>query len=145
MSLWGVREVTRMTGATESALRYYDRKGILSPTVREETGRRRWLYDDEAVNKLRRLFLLKYIGVTIEKAGEAICDEKVFWRIIMRSLEELIKERDKLDVQIFIAQTLAAANGMDLFAADEELDEATKLIMNDLLRECIREGAENEV
>lgn len=135
MSLWGVREVTRMTGATESALRYYDRKGILSPTVREETGRRRWLYDDEAVGKLRRLFLLKHIGATVEEAGTAVCDEKEFWRIIMRSLDELIKERDKLDVQIYIARTLAAANGMDLFATDEELDEATKAIMNDLLRE----------
>ena len=40
MSLWNMREVTRITGATESALRYYNAKGVLSPTVREETVRR---------------------------------------------------------------------------------------------------------
>ena len=141
MSLWNMREVTRITGATESALRYYNAKGVLSPTVREETGRRQWLYDDEAVGKLKRLFLLKYIGVSIEEAGAAIGDEDVFRRTIMRSLEELKKERDKLDLQIFIAQTLAVSDGMDLFVADDELDEEKKLVLNNVIRECIKEGA----
>ena len=76
MSLWSMREVTRITGATESALRYYNAKGVLSPTVREETGRRQWLYDDEAIGKLKRLFLLmrrmilsqkKILKMTIQK------------------------------------------------------------------------------
>lgn len=141
MSLWNMREVTRITGATESALRYYNAKGVLSPTVREETGRRQWLYDDEAIGKLKKLFLLKYIGVSIEEAGAAIGDEKAFRRTIMRSLEELKKERDKLDLQIFIAQTLAVSDGMDLFVADDELDDEKKLVLNNVIRECIKEGA----
>ena len=87
MSLWSMKEVTRITGATESALRYYNAKGVLSPTVRENTGRRQWLYDDETVGKLKKLFLLKYIGVSIEEAGIAICEEKEFRRTIMKSLE----------------------------------------------------------
>lgn len=141
MSLWSMKEVTRITGATESALRYYNAKGVLSPTVQEETGRRQWLYDDEAVGKLKRLFLLKYIGVSIEEAGVAISDVNVFRRTIMRSLEELKKERDKLDLQIFIAQTLAVSDGMDLLVTDDELDDDMKLLLNEVIRECIKEGA----
>lgn len=141
MSLWSMKEVTRITGATESALRYYNAKGVLSPTVRENTGRRQWLYDDEAVGKLKQLFLLKYIGVSIEEAGRAIREEEVFRRTIMKSLEELKKERDKLELQIFIAQTLALSDGMDLLTADDEMDEDKKLLLNSVIRECIKEGA----
>ena len=141
MSLWSMKEVTRITGATESALRYYNAKGVLSPTVRENTGRRQWLYDDETVGKLKKLFLLKYIGVSIEEAGIAICEEKEFRRTIMKSLEELKKERDKLELQIFIAQTLALSDGMDLLTADDEMDEDKKLLLNSVIRECIKEGA----
>jgi len=141
MSLWSMKEVTRITGATESALRYYNAKGVLSPTLRENTGRRQWLYDDEAVGKLKKMFLLKYIGVSIEEAGMAICEEKEFRRTIMKSLEELKKERDKLELQIFIAQTLALSDGMDLLTVDDEMDEDKKLLLNSVIRECIKEGA----
>lgn len=141
MSLWSMKEVTRITGATESALRYYNVKGVLPPTVKEETGRRQWLYDDEAVGKLKKLFLLKYIGVSIEEAGAAIRDEALFRGAIMKSLEELKKERDKLELQIFIAQTLAVSDGVDLLVTDDELDEEKKLLLNNVIRECIKEGA----
>ena len=142
MSLWNVKEVNQMTGATESALRYYNAKGVLSPTIREETGRRQWLYDDEAVGKLKKLFLLKYIGVSIEEAGMAIRNDEEYRRAIMKRLDELKKARDKLDLQIFIAQTLALSDGMDLFVSDDELDESKKILLNNVIRECIKEGTE---
>ena len=141
MSLWTMREVTQKTGATESALRYYNAKGVLPPTIKEETGRRQWLYDDEAIGKLRKLFLLKYIGLPIEHAKAAIDTDEEFRRTIMKQLDELKKERDKLNLQIFIAQTLAASYGMDLFTADDELDEPRRQLLNNMIREYIKEGA----
>ncbi|MGX8774921.1 MAG: MerR family transcriptional regulator [Bacillota bacterium] len=136
-----MKEVIRLTGTTENALRYYNTKGVLRPTVQEDTGRRQWLYDDEAVEKLKRLFLLTYLGVSVEEAGAAINNAQEFRGMIMKSLEELKKERDKIDLKIFIAQTLAVSDGMDLVVPDEDLDEAKKMILNSMLRECIREGA----
>ena len=44
-------------------------------------------------------------------------------------------------LQIFIAQTLAVSDGMDLFVSDDELDEEKKLVLNNVIRECIKEGA----
>lgn len=79
-ALLSMKEVTQITGATESALRYYNAKGVLMPTVREETGRRQWFYDDEAILKLKRLSLLKYLGLTIEEAGQRFMTTRLLYK-----------------------------------------------------------------
>ena len=144
MTLWAMKEVTEKTGVTENALRYYNAKGVLPPTVQEQTGRRQWFYDEEAIWKLKKLILLKYMGVSIEETGDAINDDEKFRKIVMKSLEELKKQRDKLDHKIFIAETLAVAFGMDLFEPDEELDESSAAALNEVIRECIWKNAETK-
>ena len=140
MKLWAMKEVTEKTGVTENALRYYNAKGVLPPTVQEQTGRRQWFYDEEAISKLKKLVLLKYLGVPIEEAGGAINNTEKYRGIVMKSLEELKRQRDKLEHKIFIAETLAMAFGMDLFEPDEELDEISAAALNEVIRECIRES-----
>lgn len=66
MSYKTIRDLAAQTGVTESALRYYDEKRLLQPTVKSQTGRREWLYDDEAVRKLKHILLLKRIGLSVE-------------------------------------------------------------------------------
>ena len=138
MSLWTMKEVTKKIGITENALRYYNAKGVISPTVQENTGRRQWLYDDEAIWKMKKLLLLKYIGVPIEQIGVAIKDDEDYWRTIMQSLEEMKKERDRLDQKIFVAKTLAVSYGVDLIQADDDMDEVTAAALNEVIREVIR-------
>ena len=138
MSLWTMKEVTRVTGVTENALRYYNTKGVLPPTVQEKTGRRQWFYDEEAIEKLKKLLLLKYLDVSIEEAGTAIREDEIYRRTVMKSLEEIKKERDKLDHRIFIAETLAVSFGMDLVEPDEDLSDAEAAALNDVIREVIR-------
>jgi len=144
MSLWTMKEVIQITGTTENALRYYNTKGVLPPTVKESTGRRQWLYDDVAIERLKKLFLLKYIGISIEEAGELLNCEKKYRDVIMKTLEQLKKERDKIDHQIFIAQTLAVSYGIDIFDSDEEMDEAKASVLNEIIRELIQNNAEEE-
>ena len=144
MTLWTLKEVTEKTGVTENALRYYNTKGVLPPTVQEQTGRRQWFYDEGAIWKLKKLMLLKYLEVPIEETGDAINEDEKFRRIVMESLEELRKQRDKLNHKIFIAETLAVAFGMDLLEPDEELDEAGTSALNEVIRECIWKNAERK-
>lgn len=144
MTLWTMKEVTKKTGVTENALRYYNAKGVLQPTLKEKTGRHQWFYDDEAIWKLKKLFLLKYLGVPIEETGDAINEDETYRRIVMESLEELRKERERLNHKIFIAETLAVGFGMDLFEADDELDEAGAAALNEVIRECIWKNAEQK-
>lgn len=140
MSLKTMKEVTRLTSITENALRYYNAKGILSPTVREETGRKQWLYDDVAVIKLKKLYLLRSIGVSLDDIKIAINQEDQLLRIIMESLDELRKEREELDLKMFIAQALLMSHGVDIFQSKENSNEMSTAIMNDVLREFFKDS-----
>ena len=124
MSLNTIREVTEITGITVNALRYYDRKGLLHPTVRNSEGRKEWLYDDEAVRRAKRIVLLRRIGIPVESIAKVIEKAEKMDEVILRSrLEELREERQLLDEQISLAGMLLL---LDELSSDAE-------IKNDLL------------
>ena len=107
MSLNTIREVTEITGITVNALRYYDSKGLLHPTVRNSEGRKEWLYDDEAVRRAKRIVLLRRIGIPVESIAKVIEKAEKMDEVILRSrLEELREERQLLDEQISLAGML---------------------------------------
>ena len=107
MSLNTIREVTEITGITVNALRYYDRKGLLHPTVRNSEGRKEWLYDDEAVRRAKKIVLLRRIRIPVESIVLVIEKVDKMDEVILRSrLEELREERQLLDEQISLAGML---------------------------------------
>ena len=124
MSLNTIREVTEITGITVNALRYYDRKGLLHPTVRNPEGRKEWLYDDEAVRRAKRILLLRRIGIPVENIVNVIEKADKMDEAILRSrLKELQEEREVIDEQISVASMLLF---IDELSAEEE-------VKNDLL------------
>ena len=121
MSLNTIREVTEITGITVNALRYYDRKGLLHPTVRNSEGRKEWLYDDEAVRRAKRILLLRRIGIPVESIAIVIEKAEKMDEVILRSrLEELREERQFLDEQISLAGMLLL---LDEISSDAEVKE----------------------
>ena len=121
MSLNTIREVTEITGITVNALRYYDRKGLLHPTVRNSEGRKEWLYDDEAVRRAKRILLLRKIGIPVESIVKVIEKADKMDEVILRSrLEELREERQFLDEQISLAGMLLL---LDEISPDAEVKE----------------------
>ncbi|MCQ2563443.1 MAG: MerR family transcriptional regulator [Mogibacterium sp.] len=107
MSLNTIREVTEITGITVNALRYYDQKGVLHPTVRNPEGRKEWLYDDEAVRRAKRILLLRRIGIPVESMTRVIDKMDGMEEAILRTrLEELREERKLIDEQISLASML---------------------------------------
>lgn len=119
MSLNTIREVTEITGITVNALRYYDRKGVLHPTVRNSGGRKEWLYDDEAVRRAKRILLLRRIGIPVESISGVIEKADGMDEVILRSrLEELREERKQIDEQISVASMLLL---LDELSADEDV------------------------
>ena len=124
MSLNTIKKVTEITGITVNALRYYDSKGLLHPTVRNSEGRKEWLYDDEAVRRAKRILLLRRIGIPVESIAIVIEKTDKMDEVILRSrLEELREERQFLDEQISLAGMLLL---LDELASDTE-------VRNDLL------------
>src|SRR5437764_14599240 len=63
-ALMGIGELARQTGATPSALRFYERRELLAP-VRRDSGRRR--YDHEAVRTVRLLLGAQRAGFSLEE------------------------------------------------------------------------------
>ena len=102
-----IREVTKLTGLTESALRYYDEKNIIHPTVKNPSGRKEWLYDDEAVSKLKVIKMYKQIEMPMNEIGQFVnnadCDRA---SIIAEQLITLKERREKLDRQIVVTEFL---------------------------------------
>ena len=120
MSLNTIREVTKITGITANALRYYDTKGILHPTVRNTEGRKEWLYDDEAVRRAKRILLLRRIGIPVESIASTLDKEGRLDDAVLRSrIEELREERRAIDEQISVASVM-------LLLEDVSTDEAVK-------------------
>ena len=119
MSLNTIREVTVITGITVNALRYYDSKGLLHPTVRNQGGRKEWLYDDEAVRRARRILLLRRIGIPVESIAAVLDKVDGMDETVLGSrLEELREERKEIDEQISIAGMLLL---LDRLSADEDV------------------------
>ena len=121
MSLNTIREVTEITGITVNALRYYDSKGLLHPTVRNSEGRKEWLYDDDAVRRAKRILLLRKIGIPVESIAIVIEKAEKMDEVILRSrLEELREERQFLDEQISLAGMLLL---LDEISSDAKVKE----------------------
>ena len=125
MSLKSIREVTEITGITVNALRYYDSKGVLHPTVRNSKGRKEWLYDEEAVRRAKRILLLRKIGIPVESISLVLeSTDKMDEKKLRSRLEELRTERDLIDEQITAASMLLLIDDLstDAEIKDELLD-----------------------
>ena len=125
MSLNTIKKVTEITGITVNALRYYDSKGLLHPTVRNSEGRKEWLYDDEAVRKAKRILLLRSIGLSVESIALVMeSRNKMDEKLIKSRLEELLAKREEVDEQIAVAGMLLLLDDMsqDADVKNELLD-----------------------
>ena len=125
MSLNTIREVTEITGITVNALRYYDSKGVLHPTIRNSEGRKEWLYDDEAVRKAKRILLLRSIGIPVESIALVLEKvDKMDETMLRARLEELQAKREAIDEQISVTSMLLLLDEMspDAEVRDELLD-----------------------
>lgn len=134
MSLNTIREVTEITGITVNALRYYDQKGVLHPTVRNPEGRKEWLYDDEAVRRAKRILLLRRIGIPVEDITQVIDRMDGMDEAILRArLEELREERKLIDEQISLASMLLLIDELpsDVEVKDDLLDKMFEKICLD--------------
>ncbi len=108
-----IREIIEITGTTEKALRYYDEKGIIHPTSKGKSGRREWLYDDEALKKIRWVVLYRKLNMGIEDIGKMVnsrscCEHDV----LAKRLDALRTERTELDRKISLAELLLLVERM---------------------------------
>lgn len=104
-----IGELTRRSGLAASALRYYEREGLISAT-RTSGGQRR--YERAVLRRLAFIRAARSVGLSLEEVREALAGlpaartpTKADWTAISRSwskrldeqIEALVALRDKLD------------------------------------------------
>ena len=67
-----ISEVCKMAGVTRKTLRGYADVGLLVPTTRSDDGNQSWLYDDEALKKLRFIQIFVEAGYPRSRIREIL-------------------------------------------------------------------------
>ncbi|MGQ0830245.1 MAG: MerR family transcriptional regulator [Microthrixaceae bacterium] len=123
MRTFTIGEVAQRTGFTTSALRYYDRRGLVSPVTRSDSGYR--VYDDHALARLAFIARAKKLGCSLED----IVDLVAIWdgeqcRPTVRRFHELVTsntaatQAQLAELTAFAAQLQAAARQLSGPASD---------------------------
>jgi DNA-binding transcriptional MerR regulator len=61
-----IGEVARRSGLSTSALRYYERAGLLPPPMRVS---KRRVYEQKVLGRIRIILLARHAGFTVKRAG----------------------------------------------------------------------------
>jgi len=97
-------ELAREAGINSETLRYYERRGLLPPPARTESGHRR--YDPEAVSLLRLIRRAQGLGFTLAEIQEllrglerpsSVCDDVC--RVVEAKIGQLDHELTRMRVQ----------------------------------------------
>ena len=99
--LMTIGEVAERTGMATSALRFYEREGLVTPVTRTAAGYR--LYDDEQVARVRFIRQAQHLGLSLPEVDELLtaadCDDPVPARDRLRHLvaHKLVTARQQID------------------------------------------------
>lgn len=105
-----VHEVSELTGVTIRALQYYDRIGLLHPSVRTEAGYR--LYDDEDLLRLQQILLFRELEFPLKTIKNILSSSSFdLSRALCQQIELLELKRDHLDGLIALAKKLQETKG----------------------------------
>ena len=122
-----INEVEALAGITKKNIRFYEEQGLLSPRRNVENGYRE--YGDAEVQTLRRIKVLRKLGVPIEEIRQMLNGTHTIADGMRRHLITLERERRNLEQSIGFCQELqkedipaAALDADDILARMEELE-----------------------
>ena len=116
--MYHIKEAAQLSGVSVKTLHHYDKIGLLVP-AKSENGYR--TYSQADLERLQVILYYKYLGFSLEKIAELLSqDEQALLPHLVRQLEYLQQERDRLDTLISTLQkTIQAQNGEREMTAQE--------------------------
>ena len=120
-----IKEMSRLTGVSARALRYYDEIGLFHPTGKSEAGYR--LYDEDALAVLQQILYFRELGTPLKTIKEIIENPALDRNHVLSSQKKmLVKEKERLERMIAsIDDALKGADTMDFTVFSRE--ESTEL------------------
>ena len=100
--MYHIKEAAQLSGVSVKTLHHYDKIGLLVP-AKSENGYRTYCQAD--LERLQVILYYKYLGFSLEKIAELLSqDEQALLPHLVRQLEYLQQERDRLDTLISTLQ-----------------------------------------
>ena|GEM_PF-1487523 len=100
-----VKEICQLTGVTRKTLFYYDRIGLLRPTLRIGSQAHKY-YDDTAVETLMKIRLYRACGLQLSEIRGILEEEESGGRKLEAGIQRMLKNRREIDERIFLARLL---------------------------------------
>lgn len=99
-----ISEAAKLTGLSVSNIRFYEKKGLLSPVRQEESKYRDYSMED--IEQLKKIILLRKMDIPIESIYLMESGEASFTNILKRQEEELIARKEMLQGAIDLCQQI---------------------------------------
>lgn len=108
-----IKEMSKLTGVSARALRYYDEIGLFHPTGKSEAGYR--LYDEEAMSVLQQILYFRELDIPLKTIKEIIENPALDRNHVLRLQKSMLTvEKERLERLIgSIDDTLKGADMMD--------------------------------
>ena len=101
MSLYTTGEAAKICNVTVRTIQYYDKEGIIHPSEISDGGRR--LYSEEDISNLKKVCMIKSLGVSLAGIKEIMKDEegeKVIQVFLEEQEKEIAENIDNLTEQV---------------------------------------------
>ncbi|MBQ2902459.1 MAG: MerR family transcriptional regulator [Agathobacter sp.] len=115
-----IGEVANETGLSISNIRFYEKKGLLAPTRKEESGYRDYTAED--VNRLKTILLYRKMGLPIETIYLVFQGSITLTVALERQTEELRKQKEEIAASLELCQKVLNDTNLEKINVDTYLD-----------------------
>ena len=104
-----VKEISKLTGISVRALRYYDEIGLLVPTERSEAGYR--LYDKKTLEKLNAILFLRELDVPLDTIKDVVNSEDNDYGAVLKGCRKnLVQKISRLQGLLEVVDNIESEN-----------------------------------
>ena len=115
-----IGEVANETGLSINNIRFYEKKGLLAPSRKEESGYRDYTAED--VNRLKTILLYRKMGLPIETIYLVFQGSVSLKVALERQTQELVKQKDEITASLELCQKALKDINSEKLNVDTYLD-----------------------
>ncbi|WP_373216691.1 MerR family transcriptional regulator [Ruminococcus sp. 5_1_39BFAA] len=139
-----ISEAAELTGLSVSNIRFYERKGLLTPERREESKYRDYSQDD--IHNLKKIILYRKMGIPVETISLLQKDEVSLESVLREQEEELLRQQEMLKGSLGLCRKLRKEENAEKIDIDyyleyveEEEEKGNQFSVVDEMLECFAE------
>lgn len=115
-----IGEVANETGLSISNIRFYEKKGLLAPSRKEESGYRDYTAED--VSRLKTILLYRKMGLPIETIYLVFQGSVSLKVALERQTQELAKQKEEITASLELCQKALKDTNLEKINVDTYLD-----------------------